>query len=114
LAQDLQGLLGRYGVGYVAEVHATHELFGAHVDEELPEGLALDLRVEVPDSVDDGGGGEVYDALLRPEPPELAVARDPAPECAHAFREGLQGSPTTSGAIDSIAATQISLPHDRW
>src|SRR5919202_265402 len=37
----------------VAEVHARNQRFRAHIREKLPEGLAFDLRVEVPDGVDD-------------------------------------------------------------
>jgi hypothetical protein len=49
----------------------------------LPERLSLDLRPEIPDGVDDRSGRQVNDALLRSEPPQLAVTRERAPEGAH-------------------------------
>ena len=78
--QDLERFLGRYRVGDVAEVHATHELLRAHVHEQLPEWLAFGFGVEVPDRVHYSGGSQVYDALLGADPLQLAVARHPAPE----------------------------------
>src|SRR5215218_1293845 len=89
-AQDLERLLACDRVGYVAEVHAGDDLLGAHVREELPEGLALALGVEVPYGVDDRGRREVDHTFLRPDPPELAVSRDVTPESAHVLCERLE------------------------
>ncbi len=67
---------------YRKSTHAD-ELLGRQVDEELPERLALELRPEVPDRVDNGCGREMDHALLRAEPAELAVRHEAAPEAAH-------------------------------
>ena len=73
--QQVERLLGREGVRDVAEVDARDELLGGHVGEQLPERLALALRPQVPDRVDDRGRREVDDALLRAEPAELRCRR---------------------------------------
>ena len=66
--------LGRQGVGDVAEVDEGDDLARRHLASELPHRLAGPLRDEVPDGVDDGRRREVDDALLRPDPAQLAVA----------------------------------------
>ena len=66
------------------------ELLRRHVGQQLPERLALGLRPQIPDRVDDGGGGQVDDALLRADPAQLAVAGDHVPERAHVGGNRLQ------------------------
>ena len=75
----------------VAEVDAGDELLRRQVGEELPERLSLELRVQVPDGVDDRGRREVDDALLRPEPAQLAVGDEPPPEPSEVADELLDG-----------------------
>ncbi len=75
-AKDREGFVGGEGVGDVAEVDAGDDLLGGHVGEQTPEGLAFGLGVEVPDGVDEGGGGEVDDTFFGAEPAELGVAGD--------------------------------------
>src|SRR5581483_5178772 len=79
-AEDLERLVTRERVLDVAEVDAGHQLLRRQVDEELPQRLALELRVQIPHRIDDGRGGEVDDALLRPEPAKLGVGDEPAPQ----------------------------------
>ncbi len=78
--QDGQRFVLVQGVGDVPEVDAAHHLFGAHVRQQLPQGFALELGHQVPDGIDDGCRGQVHDALLGPEPTELAVAGEATPE----------------------------------
>src|SRR5207244_12312469 len=88
-AQQLERIVPRERVVDVAEVDARDELLRCHVGEELPERLALELRVEVPDGVDERRRGEVDDALLGAEPAELRVRDQPAPEAAEVRDEVL-------------------------
>ena len=83
VAEQVERLLRRERVGDVAEVDARDDLLRGEVDEQLPQRLALDLGPQVPDRVDDRRGGEVHHALLRPEPAQLAVGDEAAPEAAH-------------------------------
>src|SRR5438477_6600331 len=48
-AEDFECLAARECVLDVAEVDARDELLRRHVDEQLPERLALELRVQIPD-----------------------------------------------------------------
>ena len=72
----------REGVLDVPEVDRRDELLGRQIDEEAEERLALALRPEVPDGVDDGCGREVDHALLGAEPAELPFGREASPEAA--------------------------------
>src|SRR5262249_41006224 len=58
----------------VAEVDQPDDLLGRHVGEQPPYRLACYLGGQVPGGVDDGSDGHVHDALLRAQPPQLAVA----------------------------------------
>src|SRR6185312_4760511 len=69
--QNGERLVGRQGVGDVAEGDAGDELLRRHVDEQLPERLAFGLRVEIPDGVDDGGRRQVDGAFVRADPAQL-------------------------------------------
>ena len=89
--KDVEGLGWREGVGDVAEVDTAHDLLRRHVGEQFPDGLALDFGVQVPDGVDEGRRGEMDDALLRPEPAELAFAGEASPELAHVSGDRFQG-----------------------
>ena len=89
--KDRERLVRREGVLDVAEVDARDDLLGRHVGEQLPDRLALELRVEVPDGVDDRRGREMDHALLRPEPAELAVGDEPAPQTSEVRDELLDG-----------------------
>ena len=89
-AQDVERFVRRQRVAQVAEVDAGDDLFRRHVGDELPHRLALDLRPEVPGGVDDGRRRKVDRALLRPDPPQLAVAGHLAPEPRHAGGDRLQ------------------------
>ena len=61
-------------MGWKPEVDERDDLLRGHVDEQLPDRLLLLLGPEVPERVDDGRGGQVDDALLGSDPPQLAVA----------------------------------------
>ena len=73
-AQDAERLGGGERVLQVAEVDQGDELLRRHVGEQPPDRLARHLGREVPGGVDDRADRHVHDALLRAEPPQLAVA----------------------------------------
>jgi hypothetical protein len=75
------------GIGHVAEVDARDDLARRHVGEQLPQRLALDLGVKVPDGIDDGGHRQVNHALFGAEPAQLRVAGESSPEPAEICRE---------------------------
>ena len=56
------------------------DLLRRHVRQQLPERLALRLRVQIPHRVDDRCEREVDHALLRAEPSQLRVGGEPPPE----------------------------------
>ena len=91
--------LGRERVGEVAEVDERDELLRASCRaSSCHTRLAGALRDEVPDRVDDGRGREVDDALLGPDPAQLAVADQRPPERAEVgARSPRRPGPTTSG-----------------
>ena len=78
-------------VGDVSEIDASHDLLRTHVDEQLPQRLALDLRPEIPHGVDDRRGREVEHALLWADPAKLRIANDSPPERAHVGGDLLEG-----------------------
>ena len=91
-AQDADGLLRRQGIRDVPEVDAAHELLRRHVGEELPQGLVLALRPQVPDCIHDRARGEVDDALLGPQPAQLRIRGEASPEPAHVPADLLEGA----------------------
>ena len=82
LLEQLARRAGVDRVGEVLERDGLDELLGCEVGDEPPQRLALGARPHVPHRVDDRGGGEVDDALLRAEPAQLRVARDAAEDLA--------------------------------
>ena len=68
------------------------ERLGRHVDEQLPERLAFDLGVQVPDGIDDRRRREMDDALFGPHPAELAVPDELVPERGEVIDDGGQGA----------------------
>src|SRR5689334_13516318 len=90
LVQNVDCLFRPERVSDVVEVDRAYDLLGRHVDDELPGGFALDLRPDIPARVHDPGGGEVYDALLRPHPAELRITREHAPDGTHVALDRLQ------------------------
>ena len=92
-AQDRQRIVRRQDVVDVAEVDARDELLRRHVREELPERLLLELRVQIPDRVDDGGRGKVDHALLRSQPAQLAVGDESPPQPSEVCDELLDRRP---------------------
>ena len=89
-AQDSQRFVGCQRVGDVLEVDAGDDLLGRHIGQQLPQRLALDLGVEIPDGVDQGGRGQVDNALFRAEPAELRVAGQFAGECGKVLGDAAQ------------------------
>jgi hypothetical protein len=110
-AEELQRLLGRDRIGEIPEVDDADEFLRAHVRNQLPDRFAGFLGPEVPDGIDDRTRGEVDGALVRPDPAQLAVSREIAPEPAgvvldkvevksdHEVAHGLNG-----GTADVVAA----------
>src|SRR6266545_2050179 len=89
-AQQIERLGRCQRVGDVAEIDAGNLLFRRHVREQQPERLAGRFGIQIPDSVDHGGGRQVDDALFRANPAQLAIAGDQVPEGAHIGRERLK------------------------
>jgi hypothetical protein len=73
-------LLRLEGIADVPEVDRSHDLLRGEVGQVLPERLVRPQGQQVPDGVHDRREREVDDALLRPEPAQLAVSREPPPE----------------------------------
>ena len=90
-AEDFECLAARECVLDVAEVDARDELLRRHVDEQLPERLALELRVQIPDRIDDRRGREMDDAFLRTEPAQLRVGDEAAPQSSEVCDELVDG-----------------------
>src|SRR5204862_2443869 len=80
------------GVADVAEVDARDQLLWGHVRQQLPQGLALHLRVQVPYRIDERRRREVDRAFLGTDPSQLLLARDGAPESAHIGRDRLEAA----------------------
>lgn len=87
LPQHLHGVLWREGVGDVAGIDAVAELLRRHLCHDTPHRLAQDLVSQVPDGVHDGAEGKVDDALLGPDPSEMAVVDEVSPRLAPASRQ---------------------------
>ncbi len=88
--EDVQGLIRREHVGEVAEIHDADEVFRAHAGNEPPDGLSGVLGPEIPHRVDDRSGGEVHGALVGPDPPQLAVSRQVAPEAGRVLPDPVE------------------------
>lgn len=110
LAQQGQGLVGGDAVGDVAKVDAAHELLGRHVGHDAPHGLAQHLGPQVPDGVDHGPQRQVDDALLGPDPPQLAVVDQVPPRLAPVLYQRRQRAPldavrdVLNGRADNVVA----------
>ena len=89
--EDGQRFIRRERVFDVTKVDALDEPFGRHIDQELPQRLLLELRVQIPDRVHDRGRRQVHDALLRAEPANLRVGDEPAPESSEVCDHVLDG-----------------------
>ena len=68
------------------------------------------LRVEIPDGVDDRRQRHVDDALLGPEPAQLRIGRQRAPEPREVGRDAVERQPDDVGPNAAIAAAQRSFP----
>ena len=82
-AQQVQRIVRREDVGDITEIDAGDKLFGRHIAEQLPQRLALDFGPQIPDRVDHCRGRHVNDALLRPDPAQLAITCHMPPEGAY-------------------------------
>ena len=92
VAQELERLLRCERVRDVAEVDATDDLLWCEVDKQLPQRLSLDLGPQIPHSVDDRCRGQMDRTLLGPDPSQLAIGDEAAPEAAHVADDPVQGS----------------------
>src|ERR1700730_6624378 len=81
------------GVRNIAEIDAGDKLLRRHIAEQLPQRLALDFGPQVPHRVDHCGSRHVNNPLLRPDPAQLAIARNMPPERAHISSKRLQTAP---------------------
>ena len=110
-AQDLEGVLAREGVGEVAEIDEVDQLLGRHAGEQLPEGQAGALGLEIPQRIDHRADRHVHDALLRAEPAQLGVPDELAPKAPHVVESMASTSrPARCGVSARIAAVCTSLP----
>src|SRR6202022_2155741 len=81
--QNLERLVAAERVADVSKIDARDELLRRHVGHQFPHRLALNLRIEIPNRIDDCRRREMNRALLRTDPSELALVRKPIPETAH-------------------------------
>src|SRR5688572_29441695 len=80
IAQEIERFITRDAVGEVAKIDASHELFRCHVRDELPYGLALGLRPQIPYRIYARADRKMHGALVRPYPAQLAVGGEETPE----------------------------------
>ena len=95
--EDRQCLVGRQGIGQVAEVDARHELLGGEFAQQAPERQAALLRPQVPHRVDDRGRRQVQHALLGADPSQLRLVRQRSPEAREVRRDRRQRAPNHEG-----------------
>ena len=85
--EQLECFVGRQRVADVAKVDAAHQLSRTHVHQQFPQWLALELRPQVPNGIDDRSGRQVHRALLRADPAQLRIAGDVTVKRAHVGSE---------------------------
>jgi hypothetical protein len=95
--QESDGFVAAERIVDVVEVDEADDLFRGHFGQELPEGLGFGSGVEIPDSVDQGGGGEMDHSFFRTEPTKLGVAGELMAEGGEVVGYG------TECAVDGIA-----------
>ena len=78
--QDVERFVAAERVADVPEIDAVDDLLGRQIGQQLPHRLALDLRPEVPDGIDDRRQRKVNDALFRSQPAQLRFAGQRPPE----------------------------------
>ena len=86
------------------------------IGEQLPQRLALALRPEIPDGVDDRGRGEMDHALLGPQPAQLRVRRRGYARTAHVADDLSERAPdherlerTDGGDADLVSAPVVNV-----
>ena len=89
--KDVERLFFGQRIGDVGEIDTGHQLFWAHVSQQSPERLALELSVEVPNRVNHRSSGQVNDSFFGPQPAQLAVRGDHLKELAHVSGERFYG-----------------------
>jgi hypothetical protein len=72
-AENPQCIVGSEGVVNITEVDGADQFFRGHLGQQAPQRLALDLCVEVPDSVNQRTAGQMDYAFFRAEPPKLRL-----------------------------------------
>ena len=105
--QQVERQRRRQGIGDVTEIDSRYDLLGRHVGEIKPKRLAGALGQQVPDGVDDGGRGEMNDALFRAQPPILAVAHQTAPEAGKIILNPVKA------ATDDLRQQRVDRCHDK-
>jgi len=108
--EDVEGLVANERAGEVAEVDDVDDLLGRHLRQQAPQLQAGALGAQVPQSVEDGAGGHVHDALLRAEPAQLRVVDGSRQARPRSERSSSASRPTTWSVSVAIAAVMTSLP----
>ena len=83
VSQDRQRLFRRERIAQIAEIDEADELLRRHLGDQAPDRLAFELGPEIPERIDHRGRRQMDDALLRPDPAQLARRDELAPIGAH-------------------------------
>src|SRR5262249_49484112 len=76
--QEVERAVAVERVAEIAPVDESDDLLGREIDDQLPHRLADALRPQVPQRIDDRGGGEMDHALVGAEPAQLRLVGEPA------------------------------------
>ena len=98
----------------MTEVDRGNDAFRREIREVAPQWSASAACEQIPDGVDDGRGREMDHAFLRPDPAQLAVTCEVAPEGAGIALELVEVAPhdVIAKCLDR-RATQLVAPADR-
>ena len=110
--QQGKRLVRRDTVGEVAEIDAAHQLLRRHIGDQPPQRLLFRLRPQIPYRVDHRAGRQMNGAFIRPDPAQLAVAGDIAPELPHigGDRFQLAADDQVLQRADRCAANLVAAP----
>src|SRR5450755_3525491 len=97
-AQQVERIIRSQDITDIAEIDTGDNLLWLHIGKQLPQRLPLDFGPQIPDRVHHSSGRQVDNTLLRPDPAQLAITSDRAPERTHVRGKRLQGMSDDQGS----------------